>query len=144
MYGVYRLVIRVGNFCNSELIGTPTDVPWGVKFLLVDNVARHPVQLYEAFGYFIIFLVMLFIYRKYKDKTPHGLLSGIFLLTVFSHRIAMEFFKTTQSQYLIGSPLDMGQILSIPVVLVGIFLIYYSLNHPVTATPAAKPAKKAK
>ena len=120
--------IRLGNFCNSELIGTTTDAPWGIVFKLRDNLPRHPVQLYEAAGYLAIFFILMALYRKYREKTPRGLLTGWFFILVFSHRFFMEFFKTYQAQFLAGSPLRMGQILSIPAVLIGLFLIFRALT----------------
>jgi prolipoprotein diacylglyceryl transferase len=120
------LFIRTGNFFNSEIIGLPTNVPWAIIFALHDNLPRHPAQLYEALAYFSIFLVLLSIYLKSKSLPKDGFLFGIFLVLVFSARFFIEFFKEVQSNFEHSLPIDMGQILSIPFILLGIFMIIYS------------------
>ncbi len=116
--------IRIGNFFNSEIIGKPTDVPWAIVFDRVDTVPRHPSQLYEAFAYFIIFIIIFYIYKKYKANLPHGLIFGIFLVGIFGFRIFVEFYKENQSAFEAGMILDMGQILSIPLVAAGFYFIF--------------------
>ncbi|MDY0360663.1 MAG: prolipoprotein diacylglyceryl transferase [Desulforegulaceae bacterium] len=116
--------IRTGNFFNSEIAGTKTLVPWAVVFIRNDNIPRHPVQLYEAFSYFVIFLVLLFIYKIRGKNIKSGSLFGIFLVTIFSARIFLEFFKSVQSSYNFDFFLSTGQILSIPFILAGFYLVF--------------------
>jgi prolipoprotein diacylglyceryl transferase len=133
--------IRVGNFFNSEIIGKPTDLPWGVHFALVDSekIYRHPSMLYEAFCYLTIFFVMRHIYWKYKEKTPPGLMIGTFAVLTFTTRFLLEFTKENQVAFENAMPINMGQLLSIPFIIVGFLLIHYSRNHPpVTGVPAKK------
>ncbi|HRS01182.1 MAG TPA: prolipoprotein diacylglyceryl transferase [Bacteroidota bacterium] len=113
--------IRLGNFFNSEILGTPSNVPWAIIFARVDDIPRHPVQLYESISYLIIFFILLFTYKKRKSLTPRGLLFGIFLVLIFSARFILEFFKIKQSYLEENLALNMGQILSIPFIIAGIY-----------------------
>jgi phosphatidylglycerol:prolipoprotein diacylglycerol transferase len=117
-------LIRIGNFFNSEILGTPTDLPWGVVFVRVNPLPRHPVQLYEAFSYLLIFLLQFGYYLKRGNAGPDGYLFGRFFIFVFGTRFFMEFFKEEQTLYANGSPLNLGQWLSIPAVLLGIYLVW--------------------
>lgn len=119
-------LIRLGNLFNSEILGTPTDVPWAFVFARVDAAPRHPAQLYESIGYFVIFLGLFAVYRRLKDQTPPGLLLGLFLTSVFSHRFAVEFVKVQQTAFAESLPLSMGQLLSLPMIVAGIALLAYS------------------
>ncbi len=121
--------IRLGNLFNSEIIGKPTDVSWAFIFTAVDDLPRHPAQLYESIAYFIIFLILLFIYYKGIEKNRSGLLFGIFLVLVFIFRFFVEFLKENQSGFEESMVLNMGQILSIPFVLAGIVFITKSFKH---------------
>jgi prolipoprotein diacylglyceryl transferase len=112
-------LIRLGNVFNSEILGRPTQMRWAVVFDRVDSLPRHPVQLYESIGYLLIFVLLLSIYRRTRDRTAPGLLLGIFLVTVFTFRFAVEFFKEPQSDYGQNLPLSVGQLLSIPCILFG-------------------------
>jgi prolipoprotein diacylglyceryl transferase len=114
--------IRIGNFFKSEIIGVPTDSVFGVVFLRVDDLARHPVQLYEAAAYLSIFFVMLWLYRT-KRATSDGVLTGTYLALVFGARFGLEFFKTPQATYEAGNAISVGQYLSVPFVVVGIALL---------------------
>ncbi len=116
--------IRLGNFFNSEIIGKPTDVPWAVIFERVDTLPRHPTQIYEATAYFLIFLFLFFKYKKLGAKTPSGHLFGLFLILVFGFRFFVEFLKENQSAFEAQLPLNMGQILSIPLVIGGFYLLF--------------------
>jgi len=116
-------LIRLGNFFNSEIYGIPTDVPWAVIFQKVDDIPRHPVQLYESFAYFIIFIILYFTYKNKFNKLKPGFLFGLFLVTVFGARFFIEFFKSLQTDLELGLPLRMGQILSIPFIIIGIYFI---------------------
>ncbi|MDR0926497.1 MAG: prolipoprotein diacylglyceryl transferase [Ignavibacteria bacterium] len=122
------LFIRTGNYFNSEIYGKVTDVPWAVVFAVRDNLPRHPSQIYEAIAYFAIFLILLSVYRKSGNAPKSGLLFGLFLVLIFSVRFVLEFTKEIQSSFEADLPIDMGQILSIPFILVGIFFIVRTLS----------------
>ena len=118
--------IRLGNLMNSEIIGSPTDVPWAFLFHTQEAmgggtlVPRHPSQLYEALAYIVIFLVALLIYKKWR-RAGSGFYFGFCLTTIFTFRFFIEFLKEVQGGTDDGSTLlDMGQMLSIPFVLIGI------------------------
>ncbi len=131
------IFVRLGNFFNSEIVGTPSDLPWAVLFVNdtshVPLVPRHPSQLYEAIAYLIIFLIVLLIYKKYKESLPPGRTMGIMLALLFTARFFIEFVKENQSSFESGLVLDMGQILSIPFVLTGLFFFVRSLRKSRTA-----------
>lgn len=114
--------IRIGNFMNSEIVGMPTIVPWAVIFARVDDLPRHPVQLYEAGGYLLIFAVLALAYQAEGIRRRQGFLAGIFLVLVFAARFALEFFKTPQAAYEAGFALTVGQWLSVPCILAGLWL----------------------
>jgi phosphatidylglycerol:prolipoprotein diacylglycerol transferase len=118
--------IRMGNFINQEIVGTPSSAPWAVVFQHpadpVSVVPRHPVQLYEGVSYLGLFLVLFAIWR-WAPKIPRGVLTGLFFAVLFSLRIALEFFKVRQFDTPLPLGLDMGQWLSIPFVLLGILLL---------------------
>jgi len=116
--------IRTGNLFNSEIIGHPTNVAWAFIFTSVDNVPRHPTQLYEALFYLFSFFVIIFQYKKYDGKFNDGYLFGIFLILIFGFRIFVETFKENQTYFEAGMVLNMGQLLSIPLVIAGIYLLY--------------------
>lgn len=121
-------LIRIGNFFNSEILGLPTQEPWAVIFSRIDFVPRHPVQLYEAFCYLLVYGICLQIYKKYHQRS--GFAFGCYLCLAFSARFAMEYFKTEQAMYDTGLALTTGQVLSLPFFLVGVVLIGWSLkNH---------------
>jgi prolipoprotein diacylglyceryl transferase len=123
--------IRVGNLFNSEIIGLPSDLPWAILFARrddVDLVPRHPAQLYESLAYGLIFLTLLWVYRKKKCAVPAGLLAGLFLVSVFSARFLIEFVKLRQAAYGEGLPLSLGQLLSIPLVFVGVILVLRAIR----------------
>ncbi len=88
--------VRIGNFFNSEIIGRASDVSWAVVFTRLDNIPRHPTQLYEALSYITIFLILLFTYKKHNINLPKGRMSGLFLTLLFSARFIIEFFKEVQ------------------------------------------------
>ena len=120
--------IRFGNFFNSEIVGEPTQVPWGIIFGRIDAVPRHPVQLYESFAYLMVFVVLLMLYRKQGPEIPAGRFFGLFFILVFSARFLLEFVKTQQATYTLPVPLSVGQLLSIPAVLIGAWLFKSSLK----------------
>ena len=113
--------IRLGNLFNSEMVGHPTSVPWAVVFLQLDEVPRHPGQLYEAIAYFSIFLFLNLFYQKVKKQ--NGFVFGLFLVLMFSARFALEFFKVDQVSFESGMAVNMGQLLSIPFIIGGVYLM---------------------
>ena len=115
--------IRMGNLFNSEIIGKPTNGKWGVVFVSVDNIPRHPAQFYESVAYLLIFIFLLSLYFKLNAKFKNGLLTGLFLILIFGFRFFVEFFKEIQSMFEQSMFLNMGQLLSIPFVIIGIFLL---------------------
>lgn len=117
--------IRIGNFFNSEIIGKEAEpnLPWAVVFTKEDNLPRHPGQLYEAVAYIILFFVLWAFYKKNSNPKP-GLLFGIFLVCLFSIRFFVEFYKENQEAFENNMFINMGQLLSIPFILAGLFLIF--------------------
>jgi phosphatidylglycerol:prolipoprotein diacylglycerol transferase len=115
--------IRLGNLFNSEILGKPTDLPWAFVFTRVDMIPRHPAQLYESLAYLGIFILLLLTYRRQQSKIRPGLLFGLFLSCVFGFRFLVEFVKENQSPFEAGLVLNMGQLLSIPLVLFGLFML---------------------
>ena len=113
--------IRLGNLFNSEMVGHPTSVPWAVIFLQLDDVPRHPGQVYEAIAYFSIFLFLNVFYQKVKKQD--GFIFGLFLVLMFSARFALEFFKVDQVSFESGMAVNMGQLLSIPFIIGGVYLM---------------------
>lgn len=116
--------IRLGNLFNSEIIGKPFFGTWAFVFSRVDLMPRHPAQLYEAISYLLIFFLIWTFYRVKGRTLNNGFLFGLFLVFVFSARFLLEFFKENQEAFESSLPLNMGQILSIPLILTGIFILY--------------------
>ncbi len=117
--------IRLANFMNSEIIGMPTKQPWGIIFERVDNLPRHPAQLYEAISYFVIFAVLILLYKTRREKFKNGFFFGLVLLLIFTARFLIEFLKEDQVGFEKGMFFNMGQILSLPYIIVGIgFMIH--------------------
>jgi prolipoprotein diacylglyceryl transferase len=126
--------IRLGNLMNSEIIGKPTDVPWAFIFEQVDNVPRHPGQLYEALAYFCFIFVMLFFYLRSRKKDEKGqnlehlerktvgsgFFFGLVLTLIFTFRFFIEYTKDIQVDFESGMLFNMGQLLSIPFIIIGI------------------------
>ncbi|MCS7004887.1 MAG: prolipoprotein diacylglyceryl transferase [Cytophagales bacterium] len=116
--------IRIGNLMNSEIVGKPTDLPWGFIFVRnQENFPRHPAQLYEAIFYFFTFLFLRAYYIKYKEKTPQGKIFGMFFVLVFGFRFLVEFLKKEQVDFEQSMLLNMGQLLSLPFIGLGIWLL---------------------
>lgn len=118
--------IRLGNLMNSEIIGKITDVPWAFIFANVDKAPRHPGQLYEAIAYAVFFFIIFAIYWKHKDRVGTGLYFGLCLMLIFSFRFVIEYTKEVQEAFEAGLPIDMGQILSIPLIVLGLWSIVSS------------------
>lgn len=120
--------IRLANLINSEIIGKPTDMPWAFVFEQIDMLPRHPAQLYEAIAYFIFFLGMIYLYKKsdHGQKLHRGFFFGLCLTEIFVFRFFVEFLKENQVDFENTMTLNMGQWLSIPFVIIGIyFMLFY-------------------
>ncbi|MCL1092705.1 prolipoprotein diacylglyceryl transferase [Shewanella kaireitica] len=120
---IFGFFVRMANFVNSEILGLPTDKPWGIIFERVDMLPRHPAQLYEAIAYLSIFALLWCIYRMTAMKQKHGAIFGLFLVLVFSSRFVIEMVKVKQAVYADTWTFSAGQLLSIPFLLVGIALL---------------------
>ncbi len=127
--GLLGAFIRLGNFMNSEIIGIPTTKSWGVIFERVDNVPRHPAQLYEAISYLIIFTIMIFLYNKMRDRFKNGFFFGLVLVLIFVARFLIEFVKENQVGFEDGMSFNMGQLLSLPYIFIGIGFMIYGLTR---------------
>lgn len=126
--GITATFIRLGNLMNSEIIGKVTDVPWAFIFANVDQAPRHPGQLYESLFYLFTFIVILLVYRRHKDKVGTGLFFGLCLTMIFTFRFIIEYTKEVQEAFEDGLPIDMGQILSIPFIAIGVWAIVHSVK----------------
>lgn len=123
--------IRLGNLMNSEIYGVQTSLPWGVIFERNGEVvAKHPTQIYEALAYLLVFGVMMYLYWRTNAKNKPGLLLGTFFVLMFSSRFIIEFIKENQEAFESGMVLNMGQWLSIPFILFGIYLIVRAIQKP--------------
>ncbi len=118
--------IRLSNFFNSEIIGKPTNGNYGVIFRSTDDVPRHPGQLYESLAYLLIFITLYWLYRKEHIQKRHGFIFGLFFVLLFISRFVIEFFKENQVAFEEGMNYNMGQLLSIPFILGGLFAMYWS------------------
>lgn len=123
--------IRFGNFMNSEIVGIPTNVPWAFVFEQVDALPRHPAQMYEALTYLVIFGLNMFLYRKISLDRYRGVFLGSTLILVFSARFLIEFLKERQVPYEDHMLLNVGQVLSIPFIVIGgcFLLRAYRFRH---------------
>lgn len=120
--------IRLGNLMNSEIIGKVTDVPWAFIFERVDMQPRHPGQLYEAIAYAIFFFIGWYLYKKKPERVGKGFFFGLCLTLIFTFRFFIEYTKDIQEEFEAGMLLNMGQILSIPFIVFGIWLIVRSFK----------------
>lgn len=145
-------LIRLGNLFNHEIVGYTTDLPWGFKFVysdptgrvfwettngnvpadvIADIPARHPAQLYEALCYLLVFgLILWLYYRKDLGRRRPGFLFGIAMIGIFLSRFFIEFCKERQVAFEDGLPLDMGQLLSIPFIILGVYMIARAMMRP--------------
>ena len=137
-------IIRLGNLFNSEIVGNTTELPWGFKFPLcvedryieaiADVPARHPAQLYEALCYLLVFALIFWLYlRKDLGRRRPGLLFGVAMIGIFLSRFFIEFCKERQVDFENGLALDMGQMLSIPFIILGVVMIIVALARPAVA-----------
>jgi len=147
--------IRLGNLFNSEIYGRPTNLPWGFEFVrdklydsttgeLLPTVARHPTQLYEAFSYILIFVLLFIFYRKRHMKVRDGFIFGVFMILLFTARILIEFVKNDQVAFESSMRFNMGQWLSVPFIVAGIAMILYTKKYPkyFSQEPIPKAPKK--
>lgn len=118
--------IRLGNLMNSEMVGVPTSLPWGFVFMRIDNIPRHPAQLYEAIYCFLLFCLLFTLWHKYYTNLRNGVLTGWFLVILFTLRFVDEFFKINQVDFEENMVINMGQILSIPFILAGVVILLRS------------------
>lgn len=141
-------MIRLGNLLNSEIYGTPTDLPWGFVFIretapsLLPLIPRHPTQLYEAFFCLFLFTLTYYLWKQKRHQLPSGTATGLFIVFLFSFRFMVEFLKTPQEAFENNLPLNMGQWLSIPAIMTGALLLVFvrrvpsssDKNHPAPNT----------
>ena len=121
------MFIRFGNLFNSEIYGDATSLPWGFVFeLRGETVPKHPTQLYEAFSYALLGVVLLLLYRFNLKKMYRGTFIGVFFIVLFGMRFLIEFVKEPQVGFEEGMLLNMGQLLSIPFILIGVGMLVYS------------------
>lgn len=133
--------IRTGNFMNSEIVGEPTDLPWGVIFARrtdLEMVPRHPTMLYEALLCIVVFGILWAMYKHYKNTPPEGAMFGTFLVLLFGGRFFLEFTKINQAAFADEWAINMGQWLSIPLIVAGLWLLFNKVNwkRPRTSTPS--------
>ena len=114
-------MIRLGNLMNSEIIGKITDVPWAFIFERVDCMPRHPGQLYEAIAYFIFLFVGLYFYKVKRFNVGKGFYFGLCIFLIFTFRFFIEYTKAEQVEFEQGMLFNMGQLLSVPFVILGAF-----------------------
>ena len=122
------MCIRFGNLINSEIIGNVTNVPWAFIFVQEDNQPRHPAQLYEAIYCLFLFIFMFWLWKNKRDSVGPGFMFGMLCVMLFIERFIDEFFKENQSAFESALPINMGQILSIPFIIIGIIFILRSFK----------------
>lgn len=130
-------LIRIGNLMNSEIYGGPTTLPWGMWFVrsrewhtLYEGVACHPTQIYEALCYLVLFGILMWMYWKKNLEDRPGLIFGVFLIGIFLPRFIIEFIKNDQVEFEADMVLNMGQLLSIPFILIGVGMVIYAMMRP--------------
>jgi prolipoprotein diacylglyceryl transferase len=120
--------VRFGNLFNSEILGLPSDKPWAIIFSRIDMIPRHPVQLYEAFAYLSLLLLLLIVYLKSTADFASRILPGIFFTYMFTIRFLLEYTKTRQADYITSLPFTTGQMLSVPFIVLGILWILWAVR----------------
>lgn len=134
--------IRIGNLMNSEIYGVETTLPWGFIFARNGEVVpKHPTQLYEALSYLAIFILLYWLYRKADGKMRNGYIFGIFLILLFGARFLIEYVKEPQVEFEKTMMLNMGQWLSVPFILAGIYFLVYSYLKPSIFIPQPNKGK---
>ena len=117
-------LIRLGNLMNSEIIGKPTDVPWAFIFERVDMLPRHPGQLYEALAYAAFFFIGWYIYKRRPGRVGTGFFFGLCITLIFTARFFIEFTKDIQEEFEASMLLNMGQLLSLPFIALGLVCMF--------------------
>lgn len=143
--GFVAALIRIGNLMNHEIFGGPTDQPWGFRFITnmgqflnggqpIFTEPSHPTQIYEAICYLLVFAICMWLYWRRNAQERPGLILGVFLLGIFISRFFIEFVKNVQEPWEISMRntigIDMGQLLSIPFIIAGVWLIVRALRRP--------------
>ncbi|WBA41911.1 prolipoprotein diacylglyceryl transferase [Hymenobacter canadensis] len=133
-------MIRIGNLMNSEIIGRVTDVPWAFKFARYNEIhggnsnipfeLRHPTQIYEALFCIVLLVLLYFMWNRTKERTPRGQLFGLFVVLLFSFRVLVEFLKENQEAFEDRLPLNMGQLLSLPLIIMGLWVLLRAGKDP--------------
>lgn len=133
-------MIRLGNLMNSEIIGRVTDVPWAFKFARYNEIhggnsnipfeLRHPTQIYEALFCIVLLVLLYFMWNRTKERTPRGQLFGLFVVLLFSFRVLVEFLKENQEAFEDKLPLNMGQLLSLPLIVMGLWVLLRAGKDP--------------
>jgi prolipoprotein diacylglyceryl transferase len=134
-------MIRLGNLMNSEIYGGPTSLPWAFQFVRdyaegtpIEFIpACHPTQLYEAGSYLLLFAILMHMYWRTNARKKEGLICGTAFAVFFSIRFLLEFIKNDQVAFEADMVLNMGQLLSIPFILLGIVFVIYSFKKPKTS-----------
>lgn len=132
--------IRFGNLMNSEMVGIPTTLPWAFVFTKIDNIPRHPAQLYEAIYCLGLFILLFTFWYKYRETMKNGFLFGWFLIILFTLRFVDEFFKMNQVAFENDLILNMGQMLSIPFIATGIFVL---IRNAIRGRQEVRPGQQA-
>lgn len=136
--------IRIGNLMNSEILGKPWESAWAFIFMKVDQIPRHPTQIYESICYLITAVVSWGIYKKYRHRPPQFLLFGSVIAMIFFFRFFLEYFKENQMAFEGALPINMGQILSLPYLAIGLMLVFRALNNPQFEQSQASESKTKK
>lgn len=123
-------LIRLGNLMNSEILGSPSDVPWAFVFRRIDLIPRHPTQIYESIGYFTVAVILYFLYHKFNETWKSGRVLGFAMWLSFLFRFFIEYFKENQVAFENSMFVNMGQVLSIPFIVFGI-IIAFELNKKI-------------
>jgi len=132
--GLVAALIRIGNLMNHEVYGHPTDLPWGFRFIEnlhawrqgaepIFSAPSHPTQIYEAVCYLLTFVLCMWLYFKKEAWKKEGLIFGIFMICIFTARFFIEFLKNNQEDFEAAMPINMGQSLSIPFIVMGIYFV---------------------
>lgn len=138
--GLVAAMIRLGNLMNHEIYGHPTDLPWGFRFIEnlpawkrgaapIFTVPSHPTQLYEAISYLLTFVLCMWLYFRKDAWKKEGLIFGVFMICIFGSRFFIEFLKNNQEEFEANMMLNMGQWLSIPFVMGGIYFVWRALKR---------------
>ena len=120
--------IRIGNLINSEILGTPTELPWAFVFVQIEQVPRHPSQLYEALFYFVLSFILYRVWKTGKFQSNIGFIFGLGLMLIFIQRFLIEFVKENQVAFEETLLINMGQTLSIPLIITGVSVMIWSLK----------------